>query len=103
MEGIRVLNQVVEGLTVHKEVFGVATVEPRESNNFHDLSFIFGCFQIFQAFYSFCTGSDSFWGHKATKKPNFLWKKNVLSGAALRPAFQRSVWYSLMTVNISVL
>ena len=42
MEGSRILNQVVEGLTVHMEVFDKSTLEPKASKDFHAISFTFG-------------------------------------------------------------
>ena len=33
--------QVVEGLTVHMEVFGITTVESTAAKNLHKVSFIF--------------------------------------------------------------
>ena len=41
------------------------------------------------------------WRYNLTKKNNFSQEKNILSATALRPAFQRRIWFSLMTVNIS--
>ena len=74
VERRRVLDQVVEGLTVHLEVLDIATIQSKASKNFHDVSLIFGWFEVFQVFYSFCNGLDSFWRYNVTKKLNFFKK-----------------------------
>ena len=70
--GSRVLDQIVEGWTVHMEVPDVATVESKASKNFHDISFTFRWFEVFQVVYSFRNGLDSFWGYNVTKNLYFL-------------------------------
>ena len=97
VERSRVLNPVAERLTVQKEVLDIVTVESKSSKDFHDVSFTFGWFEIFQVFYSFCNGLDSFWGYIVTKKFNFLYKKEGFVGSCFETCHPKKgmvlVWW----------
>ena len=54
------------------EVLDVTAVETKANENFHDIPFTFGRFDILQVFNLFADGLDSFWVYNMTKKINFL-------------------------------
>ena len=96
----RIFNQIIEGLTINIKVCNVAGISSEASQDFQQVSFTFGWFYDFQVFHSFCYRLYSIRRKKWPRNFTFLKKKNVLSGATLRPAFRRIVWYSLIIVNI---
>ena len=89
MKKSRVFNQIVEGLTVHMEFLDIATVESKAFKNFPDISFTFRWFQIFQVFYSFCNGLDSFRRYSVTKKLKVLLEEECFVGSYLETFFPK--------------
>ena len=65
----------------------VTAVEPKASENFLDIAFTFRSFEILQDFNFFSDEFDSFYRQSMTMKFDLFRNNNVLSGAAVRPAF----------------
>ena len=91
VERSRVLDQVVEGLTVNVEVLDITTVESKASKIFHDISFTLGRFEILQVFHSLCNRLDSFGRYDVTKKLNLLQEEECFVRSCLEACLPKKV------------